>query len=97
MDQVHLAEAQTVIPFRIQVSETRAETPICALRYTDETIGQAYEATGWAFPATTEDCKSFTVHDQGWEIFRCDPFPASYANLQLIKSKFPNYRPADED
>ena len=97
MDRVHLAEARTVIPFRIQVSETGAETPICALRYADETIGQAYEATGWTFPATTENCKSFTIHDQGWEIFRRDLFPPMYANIQLIKSKFPNYRPADED
>ena len=86
-----------VIPFRIQVGETGAETPICALRYADETIGQAYEATGWAFPATTEDCKSFTIHDQGWEIFRRDLFPPTHANIQFIKSKFPNYRPADED
>ena len=46
LDRVHLVEARTVIPFRIQVSETRAETPICALRYADETIGQAYEAVG---------------------------------------------------
>ena len=91
MDQVHLAEARTVILFQIQVGETRVKTPICALRYADETIGQAYEAAGWAFPATTEDCKSFTVHDQGWEIFRRDLFPPTYANIQLIKSKFPNY------
>ena len=91
MDQVHRAEARMVIPFRIQVAETGAEDHICALRYADETIGQAYEAAGWAFPATTEGCKSFTIHDQGWEIFRCDLFPPTYANIQFIKSKFPNY------
>ena len=75
METVHLAEAQMEIPFWIQVSETGADTPICTLRYADETIGQAYEAVGWAFPAATEYCKSFTIHDQGWEIFRHDLFP----------------------
>ena len=68
METVHLAETQTVIPFWIQVGETGAETSICTLRYTDEIIGQAYEAARWAFPATTKDCKPFTVHNQGWEI-----------------------------
>ena len=86
-----------VISFWIQVSETGAKTPICALKYVDETIGQAYEAVGWAFPATTKDCKSFTIHNQGWEIFRHGLFPSSYANIQLIKSKFSNYQPADKD
>ena len=86
-----------VMPFWIQVSETGAETPICTLRYADETIGQAYEAAGWAFSTTTENCKSFTVHNQGWEIFRHNLFPPSYTNIQLIKSKYPNYQPADED
>ena len=90
IEMMHLVEAQMVILFQIQVSENGAETSICALRYTDETIGQAYEAVGWAFPAATEDCKSFTIHNQGWEIFRCDLCPPSYANIQLIKSKFPN-------
>ena len=46
MQTVHLVKAQMVIPFQIQVDETGAETPICALRYADETIGQAYEAVG---------------------------------------------------
>ena len=79
------------MPFQIQISETGAKTLICTLRYADETIGQACEAVEWAFPTATEDCKSFTVHDQGWENFRRNPFPPSYANIQLIKSKLPNY------
>ena len=80
-----------VIPFWIQVIETRAKISICTLCYTDETIGQAYEAAGWAFLAAIEDCKSFTIHDQGWEIFRCNLFPPTFANIQFIKSKNPNY------
>ena len=66
METVHLVESRIVFPFWIQVSETGAKTPICALIYADETIGQAYEAAGWSFPtATNKDCKSFTIHDQG--------------------------------
>ena len=86
MEMVHLAEAQMVIPFQIQFSETGAVTPIYVFRYADETIGQTYEAARWAFPTSTEDYKSFTVHDQGWEIFRHDLFPPTYTNIQLIKS-----------
>ena len=63
------------IPFQIQISNTRAETLICTLRYADETIGQACDAVEQAFPSTMEDWKSFTVHDQGWEIFRHNLFP----------------------
>ena len=85
-----------VIPFWIQISETGVKTPIFIFRYVDNTIGQAYEAAGWAFPTVTGDCKSFTIHDQGWEIFRCNLFPP-FANMQIIKSKYSNYQPADED
>ena len=98
METVHLTESRIVIPFRIQVGETGAKTPICALHYADETIGQTYEAAGWAFSAATlEDNKSFTIHDQGWEIFRRNLFPPNYANIQLVKSKFPNYLPNYRD
>ena len=98
LETVHLAESRIVFHFQIQVGKTGAETPLCTLQYADETIGQAYEAVGWSFPvATLEDCKSFTIHDQGWEIFRCDLFPPNYANIQLIKSKYLNYLPNYQD
>ena len=94
METVHLAESRIVIPFWIQVSETGAKTPICALQYANETIDQAYETAGWSFPtATAKDCKSFMIHNQGWQIFRCNLFPPSFTNIQLIKSKYPNYLP----
>ena len=97
MEMVHLATLWMVIPFWIQVSETGAETPLSVLRYVDETIGQAYEAARWAFPTTAEDHKSFTIHDKDWEIFRCDLFPPFFTNIQLIKSKYPNYHPNNQD
>ena len=66
-----LNSPRMVFPFHIQTCETGARHPINALMFWMETIGEAYEAAGWAFStATYEDTRSFTIHDQGWEIFR---------------------------
>ena len=81
-----------VFPFHIQTCETGARHPINTLTFWMETIGEAYEVAGWAFPtATYENTRSFTIHDQRWEIFQQDLFPPSFSNFYLLKSKMPNY------
>ena len=85
-----------VFPFQIQTYETGVRHLVNTLTFWIEIIGEAYEAAGWAFPtATFEDARSFAIHDQGLEIFRCDLFPPSFTNLYLLKSKMPNYIPSN--
>ena len=59
------------LPFQIRPCETRAQAMhlVNSFMYHDESIAQAYEGAGWAFPVEMyEDTLMTQVHFQGFEI-----------------------------
>ena len=73
-----LQEASTasrlMTPFQVQPCETTACYTVNSWSYQYETLGQAYEGAGWAFPSETyEDTEPVHTHYQGFEIIRHSP------------------------
>ena len=66
--------------------------------YHDESIAQAYEGAGWAFPVETlEDTFMTHVHFQGFEILQCTHFPPNFPHhVDLENSLTPNWLPPAE-
>ena len=61
------------LPFQIRPCETRAQAMhlVNSFMYHDESIAQAYEGAGWAFPVEMlEDTFMMCIHFQGFEILR---------------------------
>ena len=52
--------------------------------YHDESITEAYEGAGWAFPVETlEDTFMTRVHFQGFEILRHTHFPPNFLTMSI--------------
>ena len=64
--------------------------------YHDESIAQAYEGAGWAFPVETyEDTFMTRVQFQGFEILRQTHFPSTAPHhVELENSLTPNFLPS---
>jgi len=91
-----------VYPLRIRPCETRirAGTQINSFMYRHETIGSAYEGTGWAFPTKTYHHALPThTHFQGYEIIHRSHLPPPsnpYASYILEESLDPNWQVPEE-
>ena len=88
------------LPFQIRPCETSAKSMhlVNLFMYHDESIAEAYEGAGWAFPVETlEDTFMTHVHFQGFEILQCTHFPPNFPHhVDLEKSLTPNWLPPAE-
>ena len=66
--------------------------------YHDESITQAYEGAGWAFPVEMlEDTFMTRIHFQGFEILQHTHFPLNFPHhVDLENSLTPNWLPPAE-
>ena len=96
-----LQEASTasrlVTPFQVQPCETTARYTVNSWSYQYETLGQAYEGAGWAFPSETyKDTELVRTHYQGFEIIRHLPhLTPTLSHYWMELSLEPNWLPRD--
>ena len=88
------------LPFQIRPCETRAQAMhlVNSFMYHDESIAEAYEGAGWAFPVKMlEDTFMTQVHFQGFEISWRTHFPPKFPyHVDLENSLTPNWLPPAE-
>ena len=84
-------------PFQVQPCETTARYMVNSWSYQYETLGQAYEGAGWAFPSETyEDTEPVRTHYQGFEIIRHSPhLTPTPSHYWMELSLEPNWLPCD--
>ena len=85
------------LPFQIRPCETNAATMhlINLFLYQDETIAEAYEGAGWAFPVEIYyDTLLTRIHFQGFEILWRSHFPSNAPHhVELENYLSPNWLP----
>ena len=82
--------------FRLKPCKTwiRSDTLINSFMYCHETIGSAYEGTGWAFPTKTFwHALPTHFHFQNYKILHCSHFSPSISPFHILKDSLePNWQ-----
>ena len=89
--------SRLVTSFQVQPCKTTARYMVNSWSYQYETLGQAYEGAGWAFPSETyKDTEPVCTHYQGFEIIHHSlHLTPTLSHYWMELSLEPNWLPCD--